>query len=203
MRHRRGWNGGRRNTDGGGCLGGEDAERRREEAGHRRPGTGRGAKRGLPDRDRESDRGSATVWSLGAIAFLLAVFGGVLALGHAVVVRHRAAGGADLAALAAADGWAGGGTAACARAERVTAAQGIRLVRCVIVGETSDVSVASGGGPFTAEIRARAGPAGPVDPGSPIRPDEPPAAPSAEVNGGQADQPLAPVPTPRSVPRPG
>ncbi|MFJ7152260.1 Rv3654c family TadE-like protein [Streptomyces sp. NPDC100445] len=113
---------------------------------------------------------------MGAIAVLLAVFGGVLALGHAVVVRHRAAGGADLAALAAADGWAGGGTAACARAERVAAAQGTRLVRCVIVGETSDVSVASGSGPFTAEIRARAGPAGPVDPGSPILPDESPAA---------------------------
>ncbi|WP_237553231.1 Rv3654c family TadE-like protein, partial [Streptomyces sp. SID6139] len=52
-----------------------------------------------------SDRGSATVWSLGAIAVLCVVFGAVLALGHAVTVRHRAAGGADLAALAAADHW--------------------------------------------------------------------------------------------------
>ncbi|MFC8520203.1 Rv3654c family TadE-like protein [Streptomyces sp. NPDC057257] len=108
-----------------------------------------------------SDRGSATVWSLGAIAVLCVVFGIVLALGQAVVVRHRAAGGADLAALAAADHWADGSTAACARADRVAQAQGVRLVRCVVVGEISDVTAASGRGPFAAEVRARAGPAGP------------------------------------------
>ncbi|MGW0372423.1 flp pilus-assembly TadE/G-like family protein, partial [Streptomyces coeruleorubidus] len=43
------------------------------------------------------DQGSATVWSVGAIAVLCVVFGIVLALGQAVVIRHRAAGGADLA----------------------------------------------------------------------------------------------------------
>ncbi|WP_051767373.1 Rv3654c family TadE-like protein [Streptomyces sp. NRRL S-37] len=118
-------------------------------------------------RTRCSDRGSATVWSVGAIAVLCVVFGVVLALGHAVVVRHRAAGGADLAALAAADHWARGGTAACARADRVARAQNTRLVRCVVTGEVSDVSVASGRGPFTAEIRARAGPAGPAEPPRP------------------------------------
>jgi secretion/DNA translocation related TadE-like protein len=96
------------------------------------------------------------------MAVLCLVFGAVLALGQAVVVRHRAAGGADLAALAAAAHWEEGGAAACARAERVAAAQGVRLVRCTIVGETSDVTAASGKGPFTAEARARAGPAGPA-----------------------------------------
>ncbi|MEU9445529.1 Rv3654c family TadE-like protein [Streptomyces sp. NPDC048304] len=112
------------------------------------------------------DQGSATVWGLGAMAVLCLVFGAVLALGQAVVVRHRAAGGADLAALAAAAHWEEGGAAACARAERVAAAQGVRLVRCTIVGETSDVTAASGKGPFTAEARARAGPAGPAPEGS-------------------------------------
>nr|WP_229887340.1 Rv3654c family TadE-like protein [Streptomyces olivaceoviridis] len=102
---------------------------------------------------------------MGAIAVLCVVFGAVLALGQAVVVRHRAAGGADLAALAAADHWAEGGTAACARAERLAAAQGVRLVRCAIVGDTSEVTAAAGRGPFTAEVRARAGPAAPVPPG--------------------------------------
>ncbi|WP_330338632.1 Rv3654c family TadE-like protein [Streptomyces sp. NBC_00557] len=96
------------------------------------------------------------------MAVLCLVFGAVLALGQAVVVRHRAASGADLAALAAAAHWEEGGTAACARAERVAAAQGVRLVRCTIAGETSDVTAASGKGPFRAEARARAGPAGPV-----------------------------------------
>lgn len=114
-----------------------------------------------PAADLRSDRGSATVWSVGAIAVLCVVFGVVLALGHAVVTRHRAAGGADLAALAAADHWAEGATAACGRAERVAGAQGARLVRCVLVGEVSDVTAASGRGPFAAEVRARAGPAGP------------------------------------------
>ncbi|MET9683078.1 Rv3654c family TadE-like protein [Streptomyces coeruleorubidus] len=109
-------------------------------------------------RGAASDQGSATVWSVGAIAVLCVVFGIVLALGQAVVIRHRAAGGADLAALAAADHWAEGGTAACARAGRVARAQGVRLVRCEVVGEISDVTAASGRGPFAAEVRARAGP---------------------------------------------
>lgn len=114
--------------------------------------------------ERSSDRGSATVWSVGVITVLCVVFGAVLALGQAVVVRHRAAGGADLAALAAADHWAEGTAGACARAERVATAQGVRLVRCVIAGETSDVTAASGRGPFAAEVRARAGPPGPLPP---------------------------------------
>ncbi|MFB7504423.1 Rv3654c family TadE-like protein [Streptomyces broussonetiae] len=140
-------------------------------------GRGQGSSGARPCCDR--DRGSATVWSLGAIALLCAVFGAVLALGHAVVVRHRAAGGADLAALAAADHWAEGAAAACARAERVAAAQDVRLVRCALVGEISDVTAASGRGPFAARVRARAGPAGPLpDPPSP-RTRAAPAAPLA------------------------
>ncbi|MFF0161808.1 Rv3654c family TadE-like protein [Streptomyces sp. NPDC005263] len=110
-------------------------------------------------RGRGRDQGSATVWSVAAIAVLCVVVGVVLAMGQAVVARHRAAGGADLAALAAADHWADGGTAACARADRVARAQRARLVRCVLVGDISDVSAASGRGPFAAEVRARAGPA--------------------------------------------
>lgn len=133
----------------------------------------RGSGRG---RGRESDRGSATVWSLGAIALLCAVFGAVLVLGQAVAVRHRAAGGADLAALAAADHWAEGGTAACARAERLAAVQGVRLVRCAIVGDTAEVTAAAGRGPFTAEVGARAGPAAPHQLPPPASPPVRPAA---------------------------
>ncbi len=129
---------------------------------------------------RDSDRGSATVWSLGAMAVMCVVFGIVLALGQAVVARHRAAGGADLAALAAADHWAEGGAGACVRAERVARAQGTRLVRCAVVGETSDVTATAGLGPFAAEVRARAGPAGPAlppvpAPSPPVRVPLPPA----------------------------
>ncbi|MFF8191868.1 Rv3654c family TadE-like protein [Streptomyces bobili] len=125
----------------------------------------------------QADRGSATVWTLAVIAVLCVVFGAVLALGQAVLARHRAAGGADLAALAAADHWTDGGEAACARADRLARAQGARLVRCVVVGEVSDVTAAAGRGPFTVEVRARAGPAGPVAPMPPVVSDAPSAVP--------------------------
>lgn len=58
---------------------------------------------------RRGDRGSAAVWVVFALAGLCAVFGALLLAGHAVVVRHRAAAAADLAALAAADRWTEGG----------------------------------------------------------------------------------------------
>lgn len=135
-----------------------------------------------------SDRGSATVWSLGAITVLCVVFGVVLALGHTVVTRHRAAGGADLAALAAADHWAEGGAAACDRAERVARAQDVRLVRCALVGEVSDVTAASGRGPFAAEVRARAGPAGPTLPTGP-----PPFGPTGEGAPPSGSPPFGPM----------
>ncbi|WP_375803507.1 Rv3654c family TadE-like protein, partial [Streptomyces sp. A012304] len=146
-----------------------------------RPEAGRG-------RCGRSDRGSATVWSLGALAVLCVVFGVVLALGQAVAARHRAAGGADLAALAAADHWTDGPTAACARADRVARAQGTRLVRCTMVGEISDVTAASGRGPFKAEARARAGPAG--------------AVPPVSGEASRGSEPVPPV-SGRALPRPG
>ncbi|WP_374211694.1 Rv3654c family TadE-like protein [Streptomyces sp. YS415] len=118
-----------------------------------------------PTAPRPGDRGSATVWTVATLAVLCVVFGVVLALGQAVVTRHRAAGGADLAALAAADHWVEGAGAACERAERVARAQGTRLVRCALVGDVSDVSAAAGRGPFAVEVRARAGP--PSPPGTP------------------------------------
>ncbi|MDX3135681.1 flp pilus-assembly TadE/G-like family protein [Streptomyces europaeiscabiei] len=120
----------------------------------RRPGAARSV------RSVRSDRGSATVWAVGSILALCAVFGAVLALGQAVVIRHQAAATADLAALAAADHWMKGGEGACVTAERVARAQGGRLVHCEVEGEISDITAASDMGPLTAEARARAGPPG-------------------------------------------
>ncbi|WP_229703416.1 Rv3654c family TadE-like protein [Streptomyces albiflavescens] len=130
------------------------------------------------------------------MAVLCVVFGAVLAMGQVVVVRHRAAGAADLAALAAADHWMDGGAAACARAERVTRAQRARLVRCGVEGETSDVTAASGRGPFAAEVRSRAGPAGPIelDPVGPAEPD--PAGPAGPGAPGPAVGPPGADPEP-------
>ncbi|MFF8485534.1 Rv3654c family TadE-like protein [Streptomyces antibioticus] len=135
------------------------------------------------------DEGSATVLSLAVIAVLCVVFGALLAYGQAVVIRHRAAGGADLAALAAADHWADGERDACARAGRVARAQGVRLVRCAIVGEISDVTAASGQGLFRAEVRARAGPPEPAPAPLPTGSSEQPEHPAP-------DQPPAPSPPP-------
>lgn len=152
-------------------------------------------------RHRFSDRGSASVWSVGVIALLCAVFGIGLALGQAVVGRHRAAGAADLAALAAAGHWAEGSAAACARADRVARAQGARLVRCAIAGDTSDVTAVFEQGPFTAEVRARAGPAVPPD-GMAVSADgtAAPAAPATPMaRPGPAAGPAStagPVPAP-------
>ncbi|WP_221354877.1 Rv3654c family TadE-like protein [Streptomyces beigongshangae] len=129
----------------------------------------------------ESDRGSATVWTVGALAVLCVVFGAVLAMGQAVVVRHRAGGAADLAALAAADHWTVGGTKACARADRVARAQDTRVVRCAVSGDIADVTVAAGRGPLTAEVRSRAGPAGAAVPRGSAR---------ATVPGGAAEAPV-------------
>ncbi|MFI9648783.1 Rv3654c family TadE-like protein [Streptomyces sp. NPDC052040] len=127
-----------------------------------------------------SDRGSATVWVVCLTGALCAVFGVLLAQGEAVLVRHRAAAGADLAALAAADHWTEGGERACSRAARVAGAQGGRLVRCAVAGEISDVTVASGSGLFTAEVRARAGPAEMAEPGAPGEPGAAGAQPLPE-----------------------
>ncbi|MGX1627376.1 Rv3654c family TadE-like protein [Streptomyces albidoflavus] len=109
---------------------------------------------------RDRDRGAATVWAAVASAALCAVFAALLAMGHAVAVRHQAGGVADLAALAAADHWSEGEEGACARARRVAAAQGAEVVRCALVGEVSDVTAEAGAGPFAVRVRARAGPPG-------------------------------------------
>lgn len=98
------------------------------------------------------------MWVVVVMAVLGVICGAVLAMTQVVVARHRAGGAADLAALAAADRWSAGSDAACAGAGRVAAAQGARMVLCGLRGETSEVSVSSSAGPFTATVRSRAGP---------------------------------------------
>lgn len=108
-----------------------------------------------------AERGSATVWAATAATAVCAVFAVVLALGQAVVARHRAGGAADLAALAAAGRALDGPVAACDRAARVAGAQGAELVRCALTGEIADVTVRARFGPYGPTVRARAGPPSP------------------------------------------
>ena len=141
-------------------------------------------------RVRRDDRGSATVWSLGLMAVLLAVFAALMLMCQAVVARHRAGGAADLAALAAADHALDGRRTACALAARVAAAQGAVLRRCAVSGEISDVVAEVGG----ARVRSRAGPAYAV--GGPAATDgdrasvpAPPAVPvGVRTRGARGDE---------------
>ncbi|MGI5349699.1 Rv3654c family TadE-like protein [Streptomyces sp. CA-250714] len=119
-----------------------------------------------------SDRGSASVWAALSVVVLCGVFAAVLGFGQAVHVRHRAGAAADLAALAAADRALEGPARACAAARRVAQAQGARVARCAVRGEIADLDAGVRWGPYTARVRARAGPAGgPLDspPGGPGR----------------------------------
>lgn len=138
-----------------------DRSQQRQGRGRARVRAPVGAPVGAPVRDR----GSATVWAVVVATVLVAVFGGVLLLGQAVVARHRAAAAADLSALAAAATWAHGPEAACATALRVAAAQGARVTGCVLSGEVVEVRVRAPTGRFAPELRSRAGPPLPREPG--------------------------------------
>ncbi|MFB7269563.1 Rv3654c family TadE-like protein [Streptomyces sp. NPDC056244] len=104
------------------------------------------------------DRGSASLWVAMAATAICVVFAAVLAMGQAVVARHRAAAAADLAALAAADHALLGSADACRRAADVASAQGAEVVRCALSGGIADVTARAAFGPYAPTVRARAGP---------------------------------------------
>ncbi|MGW0937985.1 Rv3654c family TadE-like protein [Streptomyces sp. NPDC002666] len=122
---------------------------------------------------RPRDQGLATVWAAVTTATLCVVFAVVLALGQVVVVRHRAAGAADLAALAAADRALEGTAAACGTARDVAAAQGAEVVHCAVEGEIADVTARVRRGPYAPEVRSRAGPPTAAPTGRSDRPTPP------------------------------
>ncbi|HJP77404.1 MAG TPA: Rv3654c family TadE-like protein [Pseudonocardiaceae bacterium] len=114
--------------------------------------------------ETDGDRGAATIWIIAAIAALLLFAGGILAVGASAVTRHRAAGAADLAALAAADYAPDGEQAACGWARWVTDRMRVRLDSCHLDGWDALVRTsADPPGPLArfgaATAHARAGPA--------------------------------------------
>lgn len=116
----------------------------------------------LPRSNRVSDdAGAATVFATLLVAALLVITVGGLAVGSVVLARHRAQAAADLAALAAAQGIAAGGPAACRRAQNVAEAMRARLRGCDVAGLDVTVSVSVDTGlrlGRKAEAAARAGP---------------------------------------------
>lgn len=114
--------------------------------------------------DCRSDRGSASVWSAGALGALLTVVVALVHVGGIAVARHQAESAADLAALAGAGRVVAGEQAACERAGRMTERMRVRLDSCRVHGWDVLVEVsARPSGPTgrfgAATARARAGPA--------------------------------------------
>lgn len=111
---------------------------------------------------RSPDDGVATVLVVAGLAALLMVVVAATWLAAAVIARHRAAGAADLAALAGAAVVVRGADAACAAAIRIADANGATVQDCRVSG--ADVRIVAGVdlrvGPIagTATARARAGP---------------------------------------------
>ncbi len=106
--------------------------------------------------------GSATLWMLGVCAVLLVAASSVGVLGAVVLARQRAAGVADLAALAGAQDALAGGDG-CATAARLVVVSGGQLVACSSATGEVELEVSlSLPRPLTAlgaaRVRARAGP---------------------------------------------
>jgi secretion/DNA translocation related TadE-like protein len=113
----------------------------------------------------QRERGSATIWAVGAIAVLFLVAAALVAVGAVVETRHRAGSAADLAALAAAGYAPDGLRAACDRARWVAEHMHVDLTSCRLAGWDALVEVRAappdllrGFGPVAAHARA-----GPVD----------------------------------------
>ena len=112
--------------------------------------------------------GSATVVGAAVIACLVGLTVALVAVGAAVLARHRATAAADLGALAAAAALMTASAEPCALAARVVGAQHdqrLRLDSCAIDGEHVSVQVSAPVhlgrfGVRTATARARAGPVG-------------------------------------------
>jgi len=113
-------------------------------------------------RGRTGDEGAATMWLLCCCLLVVGLATVVLAVGAALVARHRASVVADLAALAAADSMLAGVPAPCRSAFTVAAAQGGLVLECQVRDDIVEVVAETPSGPLLsflppARARARAG----------------------------------------------
>ncbi|HEX3003803.1 MAG TPA: Rv3654c family TadE-like protein [Angustibacter sp.] len=116
-------------------------------------------------RDGWAERGSATVLATALVALAASLAVLLAAWASVVVARHRAAGAADLAALAAASALVRSPTEACAAAQRSAARNGARVTGCQVGPTSVDVTVGvrpagAAGRLGEAVSRARAGAGG-------------------------------------------
>ena len=104
---------------------------------------------GAPLHGGGRERGAGSILAIAVIATMMSAGALLIPLSVAVSLRHRAAGAADAAALAAADaasGWSAGPP--CAEAGRLAAENRAALARCEIDGlvVTVEVEIATGFG---------------------------------------------------------
>jgi secretion/DNA translocation related TadE-like protein len=112
----------------------------------------------------KDERGSATILVTGVVAVLMSLVVLGLQVGGAVLTRHRVAGAADLAALAAAGQLVEGADRACERARWVVERMSATMTACRISGWEAYVEVTARPPGWavlsgTANAHARAGPA--------------------------------------------
>jgi secretion/DNA translocation related TadE-like protein len=109
----------------------------------------------------ESERGSATVWLLGAMLGICVICAGWITVAQAGLSRQRAEVAADLAALAGAQAASSGDASPCAAAAGIALSNGGHLASCTVSGaDGADLSVAvtvEVSSPMTARAAARAG----------------------------------------------
>lgn len=91
-------------------------------------------------RPRPGQRGSGTLLVAAVIVVLVALTGALGLVGRYLAAAHAARGAADLAALSAAAQRARG-EAACPAADRIAAANGVRLTGCRVTGDSLDFVV--------------------------------------------------------------
>jgi secretion/DNA translocation related TadE-like protein len=105
------------------------------------------------------EEGAGSVLAVGIVAVVVAAAGLVMPLAVVLDARQRAAAAADASALAASDtalGWSPGQP--CAAADRVAAATGVQVTRCVVRETTVRVETAAEALGFPIAAAAVAGP---------------------------------------------
>lgn len=118
-----------------------------------------------------SERGSATIWTVGLMALVFAVAAAVMIVGTARVARHRAQSAADLSALAAARLAFADPGQSCVRASSLAEQNGARVTRCSVDdGGIAEIEVTMWialplKGRVVINADARAGPVHVTDPG--------------------------------------
>jgi secretion/DNA translocation related TadE-like protein len=105
----------------------------------------------------EKERGSATIWMLGAILAVCAICSLWITVAQAGLARQHAEVAADLAALAGAQAADSGDVSPCVAAAETAARNGGSLASCLLEGESSVSVTVEVISPMKARASARAG----------------------------------------------